>query len=223
MFQISCLQQIHSHDHVHGDIKLQNILMGLGDQSLTLFIVDFGLAKRYRHPATGNHIPFCQVHRMRGTSAFSSIHNHLGAELGHCDDLKSLAYMLIYLVCSSLPWLSEDKWQKVSSILEMKQKTAVEVLCRYVPCELGTFLTYTCTLLFSEQPDYSYVRSLFMSKPVLPNWELTKGESAIASGCQQHARAKKLRYIVWWWWSHEQKPTVFGNGFRHRLASVSTS
>ena len=131
--------------------------MGLSDQSLTLFIVDFGLAKRYCYPATGNHIPFCQVYCMWGTPAFSSIHNHLGAELGHCDDLKSLAYMLIYLVSGSLPWLSEDKCQKVSSILEMKQKTAVEVLCHHVPCELGTFLTYTHTLSFSEEPDYSYI------------------------------------------------------------------
>ena len=135
--------------------------MGLGDQSLTLFIVDFGLAKRYRYPATGNHIPFRQVYRMRGTPAFSSIHNHLGAELGRRDDLESLAYMLIYLVRGSLPWLSEDKCQKASSILEMKQKTAVEVLCRHVPCELGTFLTYTRTLSFLEEPDYSYIRSLF--------------------------------------------------------------
>ena len=135
--------------------------MGLGDQSLTLFIVDFGLAKRYRYPATGNHIPFRQVYRMRGTPAFSSIHNHLGAELGRRDDLESLAYMLIYLVRGSLPWLSEDKCQKASSILEMKQKTAVEVLCRHVPCELGTFLTYTRTLSFLEEPDYSYIQSLF--------------------------------------------------------------
>lgn len=98
---------------------------------------------------------------MQGTPAFSSIHNHLGAELGCHDDLESLAYMLIYLVCGSLPWLSEEKCQKAPSILEMKQKTAVEVLCRHVPCELGTFLTYTRTLLFSEEPDYSYIRSLF--------------------------------------------------------------
>ena len=131
--------------------------MGLSDQSLTTFIVDFRLAKRFRHPATGQHIPFCQVQHIRGTPAFISIHAHLGAELGRRDDLESLAYMLIYLVCGLLPWLSKDGCWQASSILDMKQKTTVEVLCHHVPCELVKFLTYTHTLSFSEDPNYSYI------------------------------------------------------------------
>jgi len=136
--------------------------MGLSDEHLTLFIVDFRLAKWYCHLTTGNHVPFHQVqHTIKGTPTFSSIHAHLGAELGCHDDLKSLAYVLIYLIHGSLPWLSGDGHQRVSSILKMKQKTAVEVLCHHVPCELPTFLTYTRTLSFSEEPDYSYIYSLF--------------------------------------------------------------
>ena len=33
---------------------------------------------------------------------------------------------------------------------------------------------------------------ILLSRPVLPDWELTKGGSAIMSGCQQCARAMKL-------------------------------
>ena len=135
--------------------------MSLSDQHLTAFIVDFGLAKRYCHWTTGNHIPFHQVQRIRGTPAFGSIHSHLGAELGRHDDLKSLAYTLIYLVLGSLPWLGKDGCQQASLILEMKQKTAVEELCCHAPCELATFLTYTCMLSFLENPNYSYIQSLF--------------------------------------------------------------
>ena len=62
-----------------------------------------------------------------------------------------------------------------------------------------------------------------LSRPVLPDQELTKGGSAITSGCQQCARAMKLRYITWWWQSHERKLTGFGNGFGRCLVSVSTS
>ena len=134
--------------------------MGLGDQCRTTFIVDFGLAQEYRHPITRSHIPFRQVQCVRGTPAFSSIHSHLGAELGRRDDLESLAYTLIYLVHGSLPWLNKDRRQQASSILEMKQKIPVEVLCHHAPCELASFLTYTRTLSFSENPDYSYIRSL---------------------------------------------------------------
>ena len=52
---------------------------------------------------------------------------------------------------------------------------------------------------------------------------MMKEGSVIVSGCQQRARAMKLRYVVWWWWLRERKPTGFGNGFRHCLASISTS
>ena len=62
-----------------------------------------------------------------------------------------------------------------------------------------------------------------MSRPVLPDRELTKGGSAITSGCQQRAQAMKLRYVAWWWQSRERKPTRFGSGFGRCLASVSTS
>ena len=62
-----------------------------------------------------------------------------------------------------------------------------------------------------------------VSRPVLPDRELTKGGSAITSGCQQCARAMKLRYVAWWWRSRERKLTGFGSGFGHCLASVSTS
>ena len=160
MLQVSHLEQIHSHGYVHGDIKPQNILIGLGDQCRTPFIVDFGPAQKYHCTTTGIHIPFRQVQRIRGTPAFSSIHSHLGAEIGQRNDLESLAYTLIYLVHGSLPW-HKDKRQQASSILEMKQKIPVEVLCHQAPCELATFLTYTHTLSFLENPNYSYIQFLF--------------------------------------------------------------
>ena len=62
-----------------------------------------------------------------------------------------------------------------------------------------------------------------LSRPVLPDRKLMKGGSTKASGCQQHARAMRLQYVAWWWRSRERKPTRFGNGFGHYLASVSTS
>ena len=87
-------------------------------------------------------------------------------------------------------------------------------------CEVSWHVT-TQTLTHSHHSNASITTS--MSRPVLPNWELTKGGSAITSGCQQRARVMKLRYVAWWWRSRERKPTGFGNGFGRCLASASTS
>ena len=80
--------------------------MGLDRQSTIPYIVDFGIAKQYHNLDTGDHIPFRQTRHLTGTPAFTSINSHLGAELGQWDDLESLAYMLIYFLQGSLPWLS---------------------------------------------------------------------------------------------------------------------
>src|SRR5438128_8805537 len=64
---------------------------------------------------------------------------------------------------------------------------------------------------------------IIVSRPVLPNQDLKREGSARASGCQQCGRARWLRYIAWWWRSRERRPTGFGIGFGHCLASFSTS
>ncbi|KAG2107492.1 kinase-like domain-containing protein [Suillus discolor] len=148
---LSHLKYIHSYGYVHGNIKPQNIVMGLGDLKHTAFIIDFGVAKEFWDTSTSVHIPFCQGRRLTGTPAFTSINNHLG----------SLTYMLIYFLQGSLPWLTSDEEKlSSSSILERKVNTTIEDLCRGIPVEFATMLIYTCSLAFSEDPDYSHLSSL---------------------------------------------------------------
>ncbi|KAG1789486.1 kinase-like domain-containing protein, partial [Suillus plorans] len=142
---LSCLEYIHSHNCVHGDIKPQNVLVGLGHLKHTTFIIDFGIVKEYWDTATKVHIPFHQNQCLTGTPTFASINNHLlGVDLGRRDDLESLTYMLIYLLHGSLPWLTSNH-EKLSScsILERKVNTTIEVLCDGIPVEFASILIYT--------------------------------------------------------------------------------
>ncbi|KAG0703819.1 casein kinase I alpha [Suillus ampliporus] len=143
---LTLLEYIHSHNYIHGDIKPQNVVVGLGDLKHTAFIIDFGTAKEFWNASTGVHIPFRQGQRLTGTPAFTSINDHLGVELGRRDDLESLTYMLIYCLQGSLPWLTLN--------------TTIEVLCHGIPVEFATILIYTHTLAFSEDPDYNHLRLL---------------------------------------------------------------
>ncbi|KAH7885679.1 kinase-like domain-containing protein, partial [Phlebopus sp. FC_14] len=87
--------------YIHGDIKSQNILIGLGDHENTVFLLNFGVAKWYCDLTTGDHVPFHHTHHLIGTPAFTSINSHLGAELGCCDNLKSLIHNELQNSCNN--------------------------------------------------------------------------------------------------------------------------
>ena len=52
------VEAVHNRNIIHRDIKPGNFLVGCGEQSGKLFLVDFGLSTNYRHSATGRHIPY---------------------------------------------------------------------------------------------------------------------------------------------------------------------
>ncbi|KAG1823832.1 kinase-like domain-containing protein, partial [Suillus subaureus] len=153
------LEYIHSHDFVHGDIKPHNVLVDNSRQ--TVYIIDFGITKKYWNNATKSHIPFHQGQHLTGTPAFASINNHLGLEPGRHDNLESLAYMLVYFLCGSLPLLSSDHERLSSSmILKRKVDTTIADLCGGIPATFANILIYSRSLSFSEDPDYDHLHSL---------------------------------------------------------------
>ncbi|KAG1817649.1 kinase-like domain-containing protein, partial [Suillus subaureus] len=158
---LSCLEYVQSHNYVHGDIKLQNILVGLGNLRHTTYIINFGITKTYWNTKTSDHVPFRHGQSLSGTPALASINNHLGVEPGHHDNLESLTYMLIYFLCGSLLWLaSDDKKLSSSTILEHKACATIAEICHDIPVEFANILIYTHSLTFAEDPDYNHRHSL---------------------------------------------------------------
>ena len=54
---IARIEDIHTMNYIHCDLKPQNMLMGLGDSADIVRIIDFGLAMQYRDPVTQEHKP----------------------------------------------------------------------------------------------------------------------------------------------------------------------
>ncbi|XP_046990226.1 casein kinase I isoform X1 [Schistocerca americana] len=161
---VSRIDYIHSRNFIHRDIKPDNFLMGLGKKGNLVYIIDFGLAKKYRDGRSHQHIPYRENKNLTGTARYASINTHLGIEQSRRDDLESLGYVLMYFNRGSLPWQglkAANKRQKYERISEKKMSTSIDELCKGYPAEFHAYLNYCRSLRFEERPDYSYLRQLF--------------------------------------------------------------
>uniref|UniRef100_A0A368UHW6 non-specific serine/threonine protein kinase n=1 Tax=Glycine max TaxID=3847 RepID=A0A368UHW6_SOYBN len=154
---------VHSKSFLHRDIKPDNFLMGLGRRANQVYIIDFGLAKKYRDTTTHQHIPYRENKNLTGTARYASMHTHLGIEQSRRDDLESLGYVLMYFLRGSLPWQglkAGTKKQKYEKISEKKVSTSIESLCRGYPSEFASYFHYCRSLRFDDKPDYAYLKRL---------------------------------------------------------------
>ena len=52
--------------------------LGRKDRETSVYIVDFGIARRYRNPQNGAHMPFLDGKLVVGTIRYVSLNTHLG-------------------------------------------------------------------------------------------------------------------------------------------------
>ena len=161
---IARTENLHAKCFIHRDIKPDNFLMGLGKRANQVYMIDFGLAKKYRDSRTHQHIPYREHKNLTGTARYASLNTHLGIEQSRRDDMESMGYVLLYFLRGSLPWQglkAQTKREKYDKISDKKYSTPIEVLCKGFPSEFATYLNYCRSLRFDEKPDYAYCRKLF--------------------------------------------------------------
>jgi len=164
---IQRLESVHDCGILYRDIKPHNFLMGVGDKgSSRVYLVDFGLAKRWRDEKTGEHakLNIKKGRLITGTVRYSSPNLHEGYDASRRDDLLALGYVLLHLLRGGLPWLrvsAKSKRTRNERIRRAKAQVSDAELCAGFPHEFVEYFRYCRDLEFYEKPDYARLQNLF--------------------------------------------------------------
>lgn len=168
------LQELHAIGYIHRDVKPSNLLLGK-DEPYTVYLIDFGLSKRYILP-DGTHITYREGVELNGTFQYASVNAHNGIEESRRDDLESLGYLLVYLFKGSLPWQYSRTgvWDRRNgrNMGKFKRDYPLAKLCMDMPGEMVEYFRYVRQLRFEERPDYTWIINLFRQGMESPRVEV---------------------------------------------------
>ena len=167
MIMMQCLDRLkdlHDKKIIHRDIKPENFLIGRKNKERTIYLIDFGLSKKYIND-NNIHIPMKKDRNIIGTVRYISMNTHQGLEQSRRDDLESLFYIIIYFIKGELPWQGvkyKNKSEKYNKIYEIKQKSTEKggELCYSLLPEFQTIIDYIIDLKFTEKPNYSMIKKI---------------------------------------------------------------
>ena len=160
---IEILEFIHNKNIIHRDIKPDNFLMSNGDNKY-LYLLDFGLAKKFRDSNTSKHNPLIKGKKLKGTARYASVNALNGVSQSRRDDLESVGYVLIYFLKGKLPWqgiMIKNKEERYHKIMEIKRDISTMELCQECPEEFTKYMDYIRKLEYEEDPDYNMLKNLF--------------------------------------------------------------
>lgn len=117
---IEALSLLHSKGWLHRDLKPTNCCLGLDEKRKTVYLVDFGMSRKFRNDngSLRESRTYCGF---RGTTRYCSYRMHDRREQGPVDDLWCLYYSLGELIEGCLPWRdieSADEMAHVKKILK---------------------------------------------------------------------------------------------------------
>ena len=149
---IKRIQTLHEKLLLHRDIKPDNFLFDIDNTTNKLYLIDFGISKRYDF--NGIHISNSTIHNLIGTPNFVSLNVHKHIEPSRRDDLESCVYIIINMLLGKLEWFDKSN---MNEIITLKNQLHI---VNELPYFIKNMLKYVRELGFEETPDYNFILNL---------------------------------------------------------------
>uniref|UniRef100_A0A0K0ERU7 non-specific serine/threonine protein kinase n=1 Tax=Strongyloides stercoralis TaxID=6248 RepID=A0A0K0ERU7_STRER len=153
----------HALGYIHRDLKPGNFCIGTGEKRRNIYLLDFGMARKFLNDKGEIKRPRRQVN-FKGTLKFAPIRLHQGNEYSRKDDAESWFYMLQDLVNKKgLPWrkISDMNLIRVSKEDSRKPENIHRLIGDF-PCkaEFEKILTYIDKLEYVHNVDFAYINGI---------------------------------------------------------------
>lgn len=165
MLMLKGLKQVHDHGYLHRDIKPGNFVMGGTKNPRGVYIIDYGLSRRYMRP-DGTLRPKRSEVRWVGSRRYMSPNTHLRKDQGRRDDLWGFLYVVLELVTGTLPWAHLRGIENLDKVRDLKLEHMNERLVQNLPVEFLQILQHIQSLKFADRPNYRLIHSLLEVRKV---------------------------------------------------------
>ncbi|VDN52660.1 unnamed protein product [Dracunculus medinensis] len=158
---LEAIEELHQCRFISRDIKPGNFAVGLREKKKTLFLVDFGLSKKYIDK-NGNHHSSRGEVGWRGTIRYGSLHAHLGVDLSRRDDVESWLYLLVEITKGSLPWRNLTDRKAVQTAKISARNEGREKFLENCPKQYDNILNIVDELNFKDEPNYDEMKQILL-------------------------------------------------------------
>lgn len=155
------LESLHDAGWLCRDVKAPNFAIGLGQEEGTIYMLDFGFARKYRDPS-GKILPPREKVALMGTFQYAPLSSHENKEQGRKDDLESWLYMAFELLTGTLPWANFDNHELMAEYKRSLRRKERATFFRELPPEFDHIMTMLDGYSYWDRPDYDKLQGLLV-------------------------------------------------------------
>ena len=165
---ITLMQNIHELHVIHRDIKPDNFMV----KNNELFLIDFGLS-HVCIDENSQHVENTQQTEITGNIRFCSYYVMTGEKPSIRDDMISLGFLFLYILCFELPWdhvpaIEDNQYPRNhimnarnKKIARMKHMSSIKKFSASVNENMIMYFQYIYSISYHEYPSYDALRNLF--------------------------------------------------------------